>query len=69
MIHAPLERNMLSNSNRHVLGRRHIDYRRLARIGVWDPERDGESICGATEGHRQRAHKVQEQGREAILKG
>jgi hypothetical protein len=37
MIHAPLERNMLSNSDRHVLSWRHIDYRRLERISVWNP--------------------------------
>jgi len=69
MIHAPLERDVLPNSDRHIMGWRHIYYRGFARIGVRNPERDGESVGRATENHRQRAHEVQEQGREAILEG
>ena len=45
MIHAPLQRDMLPNTDRHVLWRVYIYHWRLARVGIWDPYHDGEPVC------------------------
>lgn len=67
MIHPPLQRHMLANTDRHILCRRHIDHWWLARIGIGDPECDGESIRRATKVDWQRTHEVKKQGGEAIF--
>lgn len=67
MIHPPLQRNMLPYTDSHILCRGHIYHRRLTRVCVGNPKHDRESVCRAAEGDRQRAHKVEEEGRETIL--
>lgn len=44
MIHQSLRINVLSRPDHHSLCRGHIDERRLARICVRNPYRDGKSI-------------------------
>jgi hypothetical protein len=61
MIYPPLQRHMLPNTNCHVLCRCHIDDRRLPRVCIRDPKRDGESVCRAPEGDRECAHEVEEE--------
>lgn len=69
MIHPPLQRDMLPDTDRHILCRGHIDHRRLAGVCIRNPKRDGETIRRAAEGDRQRAHKVEEEGRKPIFVG
>lgn len=61
MIYPPLQRNMLPDANSHILCRGHVDHRWFTGVGIWNPERDGESICCATESDRQRAYEVEEE--------
>lgn len=58
---------MLSNTDGHILSRGHIGDWWLAGVCVGDPERNGEPICCPSEVDRQRAHQVEEEGREARL--
>jgi hypothetical protein len=67
MIYPPLQGHMLPNTDRHILCRCHIDDRRLPRVCIRNPKRDGESVCGAPEGDRECAYEVEEERREAIL--
>lgn len=69
MIHPPLQRNMLPDTDSHILCGGHIDNRRLAGVCIRNPKRDGESIRRAPEGDRQRAHQVEEEGRKPIFVG
>lgn len=69
MVHLSLQRHMLTNSDSHFLCRGHIGNWRLAWVGIWNPKRNGKSVCRSSEGDRQRAHKVKEEGREPCLVG
>lgn len=61
VVYPPLQRHMLPNTDRHILCRCHIDDRRLPRVCIRNPKRDGESVCRAPEGDRECAHKVEEE--------
>jgi hypothetical protein len=69
MIHPPLQCDVLTNTDYHILRRCHIHHRGLAGVRIRDPDRDREAVCCPPEDRRQRAHKVEEKGREAILVG
>lgn len=69
MVHLSLQRHMLPNSDSHFLCWGHIDNWRLAWVCIWNPKRNGESVRRSSEGDRQRAHKMKEEGREPCLVG
>lgn len=69
MVDLPLERHMLPNPDRHLLGRGDISDWWLARVCIGDPKRNGESICCPSKAHRQRPYKVEEKGREPRFVG
>jgi hypothetical protein len=69
VVHLSLQRHMLPNSDSHILCGGHIGNWRLAWVGIWNPKRNGESVRGSSEGDRQCAHQVKEEGREACLVG
>lgn len=49
MVHLALRVDVLARPHHHVLGRRDVDKRRLARVVVRHPEGDGVAVCGAAE--------------------
>jgi hypothetical protein len=69
MIHLPFQCYMLTDSDSHLLRRRYIDNWWLARVCIGDPKRNGKSVCCPSEVDRQRAHKVEEEGREPCFVG
>lgn len=69
MVHLSLQRHMLPNSDSHFLCWGHIGNWRLAWVCIWNPKRNGEPVRRSSEGDRQRAHEVKEEGREPCLVG
>lgn len=69
MVYLSLQCYVLPNSDSHFLCWGHIDNWRLAWVCIWNPKRNGESVRRSSEGDRQRAHEVKEEGREACLVG
>lgn len=66
MVDLSLRVNMLPRPYDHGLGRGDINERRLPWVGVRDPYRKGEAVCGAAEVDRYRAGDVEEEGRAAV---
>lgn len=67
MVYAPLRVDVLAGAHGHGVGGRHVAQRRLARVGVRHPYRDGEAVGRAAEDHGEGAREMEQQGRDAIV--
>lgn len=69
VVYATLGVYVLARADHHGVVRGDVDEGRLARIGVRDPDGNGEAVSGAAEEDRDGAREVEEEGRDAIVKG
>lgn len=44
MVYFALQSDMLANAHNHIRRRRHVDYRRIERIGMRDPDVEREIV-------------------------
>lgn len=61
--------HMLPGTDRHTIGRCHVEDWRLARVGVRKPYGNGKAILTASEVDWDGAREVQKKSRGAIVEG
>lgn len=69
MVHSSLQCDVLADTNGHILRRGHIDHGRVARIGIGNPEGNGELVGGTAEDDRQSPCQDKKEGGEPSLVG
>lgn len=67
MIYPSLGVDMLTRTNHHGVCGRNIAQWRFTWVGVRHPYRDGESVCGASEGDGYGTREMEEESRCAIV--
>ena len=69
VVYATLGVDVLAGADHHGVVGGDVDEGRLARVGVRDPDGNGEAVGGAAEDDGDGAREVEEEGRDAIVKG
>lgn len=69
MIYSSFTANVLSRPNQHILCRRDINHRRLARVVMRDPKRYRKPVYCATKLDGQSATESEQKGGDAIFVG
>lgn len=58
MVYFPLQRDMLANAHNHIRRRRHVNNRRIERIGMRDPDVEREIVHRPAKGDGESADQV-----------